>query len=177
MKSACKLVLLLVFSARFSVRTLIIENYSHHEKLFNYITSLVKYLASKQVKTFDYWLYHACSDPPGSSSQLLQTIYNKLQPEPTPRISTNSRFVWDLVVNRVRLPSLGIVDYTSSNISVWKNYGHLVGSLTVSTRLIVLLSTGSKTRISFIAFIPTFTLSKRYNDVAFISTDEEMIIV
>ncbi|KAL1398200.1 hypothetical protein pipiens_009157 [Culex pipiens pipiens] len=146
------------------------------KSLINYTVSLIEHLSSHQAGHFDCWLYHACSDPPGNS-HLLDEIIHALDGKSVSILSTNSRFNCSKVAGAEwRHPSLLIVhtEYTSNKISVWENYGLIVGTIPRGTKILILLSTNPNA-LSYFAFIRAFVSAKIYN-VAFLSVDEELML-
>ncbi|XP_052567644.1 uncharacterized protein LOC120413395 [Culex pipiens pallens] len=147
----------------------------YHQTLATYIASLTKHLASNQTGTFDCWLYHACSDPPGTSG-LLQAIAVQLEMQWIPRRIIDSRFPWTEETLNWNRPSLVVihVEFTSHNPSVLANCGALLGLLDRQTRVLILLSFQSK-MISVLTFSSSITTGQLFN-VAFLSVVEESMI-
>ncbi|KAL1392820.1 hypothetical protein pipiens_012197, partial [Culex pipiens pipiens] len=141
--------------------------------LVTYTVSLIEHLASKQSEIFDCWLYHACSDPPGTSG-LLQEIAVQLQR--IPRRTIDSRFPWSGDASEWKAPSLVIihVEFTSHKPAVMDNVGELLGFLDRQTKILVLLSTRSRL-ISVVTFASPITTGKLFN-MAFLSVDQELLI-
>ncbi|KAL9695088.1 hypothetical protein quinque_014373 [Culex quinquefasciatus] len=151
-----------------------ISSTSKYQKtLVTYTVSLIEHLASKQSEIFDCWLYHACSDPPGTSG-LLQEI--SVQLDWIPRRTIDSRFPWSDDASEWKTPSLVIihVEFTSHKPAVMDNVGELLGFLDRQTKILVLLSTRSRL-ISVVTFASPITTGKLFN-MAFLSVDQELLI-
>lgn len=151
------------------------QNSEYHSAVVSYVISLVNYLASQQAGTFDCWLYHACTHPPGQS-RLLQDIYVGLEQESIPRLATNGRFNWSTVFKKMKLPSLVIyhLEYLGENYTLWENSGHLIGSLTSQTRILLLTSI-QQWPILRNGYLSTFIEFKLYN-VVFLFIDQPVMI-
>lgn len=80
-------------------------------------------------------------------------------------------------MHRTKTPSLVVIhfDYTSSNLSVWGNYGSLTGTVNSDTRFLLLIGT-RPIMIHLPVLLRLFLSSKMYN-VCFLSTDQEEGIV
>ncbi|KAL1392821.1 hypothetical protein pipiens_012198 [Culex pipiens pipiens] len=130
---------------------------NYQQTLATYTASLIEHLASHQTGTFDCWLYHACSDPPGTSG-LLQAIAVQLEMQWIPRRTIDSRFPWTEDTLNWNRPSLVIihVEFISHN------------------PVLILLSFQSK-MISVLTFSSSITTGQLFN-VAFLSVIEESMI-
>lgn len=170
-----RLVFLAILSVGVASPIIFSEDSEYQQSLSSYIVSLVKYLASQQAGTFDCWLYHACTHPPGKS-RLLQDIYVGLENESITRLSANGRFNWSLVFKKMKQPSLVIyhLEFLGENRTLWANGGHLIGSLTSQAK-IVMITGVEQWSILDTCFIPTFSEYKLY-DVVFFFTDQPLVI-